>query len=464
MTEQVTVCYLHPSDDLAVSFHHSFLNMALYDMGGPRNIIKPLPGVCSTGGIAKGRNVLTRKALDQTECDWVFWVDADMGFEPDTIERLLMVADKDERPVVGGLCFGQTIETTDRAATPRLSMFPTIYNWSPEHAVFERMSDYPRDTLVRCAGTGAAALLVHRSVFEKIAAEEGDAWFSHQLHPTGPGGPYGHFGEDMSFCMRLMAHEIPLNVHTGVKTSHLKPRWLNEETFDQELASSPTFAVIPTQGKNGHIKDLVLELERQAQCSGIIVLDNGCSTKTAGWLDTHNPQMVQRIEMPDAGIHEMWNRGINESRQHHTRSNIAILNDDLTVGPSFLGGLAAALRSDWNVGVVGANYDGRSGTGLEYVADICANRYDGTGGLPGFAFMVRGESIYRFPEDCKWWYGDNDLVLTHLNHRNVVAIALDTTVEHIDGGGKTGDWVAPEMQPQLAKDKEAFDKKWAPNA
>ena len=460
MTADVAVCYLHPADDVAVTFHHSLMNMILHDIGGPRRIIKPIPAVASTGGLARARNAVTRKALNETKAEWLFWVDADMGFAPDTIDRLLEVADPATAPVVGGLCFGQVSESTDELATPRLSMFPTMYQWNGEQLLFERLADYPRDAVMRVSGTGAACLLVHRSVFETIAADDGDCWFTHQMHPTGPGGAYGHFGEDMSFCLRLMQHRIPLHVHTGVKTSHLKPRWLNEELFDLELAATPTFVVIPTVGAGGHIKDLIVQLEQQRQADGIFVIDNGCNKATANWLDTHNRQLVHRIPMPDAGIPDMWNAGIDAAAGQFSRCNVALLNDDISIGPNFLAGLMVALRSGWNVAVVGANYDGRPGTGLQPVNEVCANRYDGTGGLPGFAFMVRGESAYQFPTDLRWWYGDTDLVFTHRSRGNVVAIALDVTCEHVNGGGQTGDWESPDMAAVLGNDRAVFEAKW----
>jgi hypothetical protein len=40
-------------------------------------------------------------------------------------------------------------------------------------------------------------------------------------------------------------------------------------------------------------------------------------------------------------------------------------------------------------------------------------------------------------------------------------MATETTVEHIEGGSKTGNWDDPAMQQQLAKDKGAFMRRWA---
>ena len=61
---------------------------------------------------------------------------------------------------------------------------------------------------------------------------------------------------------------------------------------------------------------------------------------------------------------------------------------------------------------VSGNYDGRPGVGVQQVHGICAGRYDGSGGLAGFAFALRAEWLatgYRFPTEAKWYFGDNDL-------------------------------------------------------
>jgi hypothetical protein len=151
--------------------------------------------------------------------------------------------------------------------------------------------------------------------------------------------------------------------------------------------------------------------------------------------------------------------------QHHPKSNIAFLNNDITIGERFLSRQAELLRSDPQLAAVCPNYDGRPATEpLVQLHGICADRYDGTGGLAGFAFMVKSdwfEQGWRFPEDAMWWFGDNDLTLSMDMANAWYGMVTDVTVKHIDGGGKTGDWTDPQMQAQLARDKAAFLRRWA---
>jgi GT2 family glycosyltransferase len=203
-------------------------------------------------------------------------------------------------------------------------------------------------------------------------------------------------------------------------------------------------------------------LREQGGYTDILILDNGSNAETRRWFET---QKVAKVAAAmGLGIHEMWNAGAKWAMSLHPRANLLFLNNDIRIGPDFCHTLRNALRSDDELVAVCPNYDGR--TLVEDVAQlhgICANRYDGTGGLAGFAFMVKSELFaagWEFPEDCKWWFGDNDLTLTIDQMGGWYGMAGGTTVEHLDGGGKTGKWDDPKMQAQLAADQAVFMEKW----
>ena len=153
----------------------------------------------------------------------------------------------------------------------------------------------------------------------------------------------------------------------------------------------------------------------------------------------------------------MWNRGIELAQQRSLRSNVAFLNDDIKIGPRFLSRLGAALRADERLAIVSPNYDGRELQGVQEVQEICAGRYDGTGGIAGFAFMLRGETNYRFPKQLNWWFGDNHLVASALLNGWRCGIVGAATCEHIDGGSQTAEYTDPEMQRLIAADQVWFE-------
>jgi GT2 family glycosyltransferase len=226
----VAVAYLH-HNQVAYSWHHSMVQV----LGATPTRSRVLRGGiiavrCNAGQIADARNKAIRIFLEG-QAPWLWWVDTDMGFAPDTVERLMDAADPVERPVVGALCFAQKETGLDGMGGYRIRPAPTIYDWQP-HGDLQGVDiryDYPPDDLVRCAATGSACILIHRSVLERIAAKHGPVWYDPLPARD------GRIGEDLSFCLRAGELDIPVHVHTGISTTHLKPAWLGEMDYRQAV-------------------------------------------------------------------------------------------------------------------------------------------------------------------------------------------------------------------------------------
>jgi hypothetical protein len=94
---------------------------------------------------------------------------------------------------------------------------------------FQPIWDYPKDAVIPVAGTGSACIVIHRSVFERVQANEGGkpSWYNRLTNPT----TAQLIGEDLSFCYRVASLGIPMFVDTGTKTTHLKPIWLQEDDY-----------------------------------------------------------------------------------------------------------------------------------------------------------------------------------------------------------------------------------------
>lgn len=457
----VVAAYLH-AGDVSHSFHHSCRNLWIWDVTHHQRVTGFIAQECGAGRITDGRNTAVHRFL-ATDSEWLLFVDADMGFEPDAVDQLVAVADPERRPVVGALCFGQRRGAAGPAGSVRLQQFPTIYQWVMGAGISgcAPMHEYPPNALVECDGTGAAFLLIHRSVFERMRESypEPRPWFDEMIQQGRP------FGEDLTFCWRLRELDIPLHVHTGVQTSHYKTTYLTAES-QPLLDDIPTYVVIPMKDRADLTRQLVEQLVDQAEAAGIFVIDNGSVLEESKQILAELAELpgVLVASMPDANIHQMWNAGMNESVRRSWPCNIAILNNDIKIGERFLSGMARELRRDPLLAVVCPNYDGRAGDGVEYVEDICAGRMDGTGGLAGFAFMLKAESEYRFPEELQWWFGDNDMMCHVAYGGSRAGIVLGTTVEHVDGGSQTADWNDAEMQKVLDADRKWFEAKWRPVA
>lgn len=224
----VQIAYLHPHH-VSHSFHESMMRMAAYDSANECRIVStggPFMIRCDSGGLVEARNMAFTRWLDETEHEWLFFIDTDMGFMPDTVDRLLAVADPEQRPVVGGLCFGLREVAYDGIGGRRVMPVPTLFEWTKTkegHVGFTPRWHFPPDALVQVAGTGAACLLIHRTVAEKLRAEYGDCWFDPTKYGDGQ-----RVSEDLSFCFRLAKAEIPVFVHTGVRTNHHKMVWISD--------------------------------------------------------------------------------------------------------------------------------------------------------------------------------------------------------------------------------------------
>ena len=164
--------------------------------------------------IAAARNNLVQSFL-ATPGEWLFMVDDDMTFDPDALVRLLETADKDERPIVGGFAY----------AAGRDGYFSTLWSMD-ENRNPVRVDDYDGGEVLRVIGTGAACLLVHRTVFEKIYENYGDTawpWFQET-------SLNGHtVGEDFTFCIRAGEAGFPVHVDTRVEFGHEKLVNINRE-------------------------------------------------------------------------------------------------------------------------------------------------------------------------------------------------------------------------------------------
>lgn len=225
-------------------FGESLIDLIFYDEVTGRRLRNGggILGYGSGVNVAAARNSIVAKYLAQSTADWLWMLDTDMIFQPDTLEKLLEHADPDRAPIVGGLCFG-----IDNGR-----MFPTLYDLTgtEDDIQFVRYDQWKPDAMMQVFATGAACLLVHRSVFEAIRDYE---------HPDRPGSRgFGRafpwfqevdfngrvMGEDITFCLRAGKTGAPVHVNTAVHIGHVKQTaltvdgYLAQHGLDQTGAAS----------------------------------------------------------------------------------------------------------------------------------------------------------------------------------------------------------------------------------
>lgn len=195
MVKDLSVGFLWREDEVGGRFCVSLARLLLV-----QNPVNHVLDIMSGPDLGKGRNALVSQFLKETTDARLLMLDTDMVFDPKTV--LMMVqASHQNRGVIGGLC-------------RRSDGVHTTYVWKDSEFVPATPSwDPARPTLLQVEGTGAACLLIPRSVLEAL---EYGQWFT----------PMGEDSEDLSFCRRLMEAEIPLYVHTGARFGHSKSKVL----------------------------------------------------------------------------------------------------------------------------------------------------------------------------------------------------------------------------------------------
>jgi len=164
------------------------------------------------------RNQIASYVLKEGGYDFVLWLDSDMTFEPDLLDRL--IEDIDGRQAVTGLCFGR-----------RPPFKPCIYNRLEveqngkmilPHA--DNWFDYPRDTLFEVEGCGFACLLMRVEVLEAMGIY-GVPFF-----------PVAGLGEDLTFCWRARKLDIRFHCDSRLKIGHIMRISVDEKFRDQLFA------------------------------------------------------------------------------------------------------------------------------------------------------------------------------------------------------------------------------------
>lgn len=166
--------------------------------------------------IYDSRNILTAQAI-QGGYDRILWLDSDMCFEPDLLERL--TKDMDEgREFVTGLCFKRR-----RPVKPTIYK-SLIYQTEPEiRAIAVCYEDYPKDEVFTVAGSGFAAALVKVDVLKKAWEKYGP-----------PFNPLIQMGEDLSCCYRLTQMGFRMYCDSGIRVGHIGQEVYDERMYQNE--------------------------------------------------------------------------------------------------------------------------------------------------------------------------------------------------------------------------------------
>lgn len=203
-----------------------------------------------------------------------------------------------------------------------------------------------------------------------------------------------------------------------------------------------TTAAIPTIGQSEHLPALVAGL-----------LDEGVDWV---WLLVNRPEAdvpgfdsdrVARVDLFGQTIYQGWNWAIR-----NTLGPLAILNDDIALGPGALGAVAAALASDDQLGAVGFDYEQLPLLRLRYTTGTYRHH-----GISGCAFMVDAARCPLVDEQFEWWGGDDDLMYTIAEQGGRMGVLEGAHVLHWSGTTARNH---PWINDAVVRDRERMLAKW----
>ena len=252
--------------------------------------------------IVKARNDLTAAALKNPNVTHLLWIDSDMVFPADALERLLAY----RLPVVGGLYYGRL--------PPYKPIVLRNHGASMKYApgAMGYVYDHPINKLMECDGTGGGFLLVERKVFEAAEMPAG-AWWN----------PVGEEGEDVAFCRRAQAAGHKIYVDTGLELGHIgevevTPQWgRRARTFQNNVwlpdvdvgtrqlladAATPerevaaTVILVAQDAPTGALEATINSILGQKAPTELIIIDNNSVVPIQGLLQLPKHVVMHRFE------------------------------------------------------------------------------------------------------------------------------------------------------------------------
>lgn len=187
----------------------------------------------SSARINRARTSMIEDFMDMPDhLEWLWFVDTDMIFPIDALQKLLVKADEG-RKLVGGLGYifktdtGQILPSIVHDASDIPGKYAMIYNEPPP--------DEPR--YIEAMATGAFCLLVHRSIL--VAMREAQPDLSYPWFDEIDRGDGRVIGPDFEFFRRAaeITGETPI-IDTHVRCGHVKKWTLTHEEAKRAWATS----------------------------------------------------------------------------------------------------------------------------------------------------------------------------------------------------------------------------------
>lgn len=162
--------------------------------------------------VYNARNELARQAI-KAEADWVLWLDSDMVFEPNLLNKMLEVCKENDIDFLTGLCF--------RRKPPYTPCLFDRLEKVGHGASYTAIMSVPEGRF-KVGGCGFAGVLMSTDVLLSVAAKFGGRMFD----------PMEGFGEDVSFCWRARQCGYEIWCDSDIELGHVGSMVVTRKFFE----------------------------------------------------------------------------------------------------------------------------------------------------------------------------------------------------------------------------------------
>lgn len=160
--------------------------------------------------IYTSRNSLATRSMNN-ESDFVFWLDSDMVFAPDTLERMMKTLTENNYDMVTGLYF-RRVPPYSPVLFDQLDMDGEICYWSE----FKEIPDKPFEV----GGCGFGCVLMKTDVFFDVQGRFGQMF-----------APIANNGEDIAFCWRARQCGYKIYCDPSILCGHVGYSVVDDQFF-----------------------------------------------------------------------------------------------------------------------------------------------------------------------------------------------------------------------------------------
>lgn len=194
-------------DTVQTAFMSSLLNLRVI---GPAEF-----GITKATLLFNARNMLAERAI-RHNCGRILFLDSDMVFQPDLMERL--AADMDRGMEFVSALYFRRVEPVQPVIYRELEYKQTDEGVVPTATPY---IEYPRGSIFEVQAAGFGACMISTDLIRRVAEKDGI-----------PFAPVLGFGEDLSFCWRVRSIGAKMYCDSSIRCGHIMQTVADEEMWD----------------------------------------------------------------------------------------------------------------------------------------------------------------------------------------------------------------------------------------